>query len=593
MSPARDRSADTAQQASEDSLATLLAALEERRNFKLEAGAGAGKTYSLIQALNHILARRSTYLPRRDQRVACLTYTKVARDEIIARTDESPFVFADTLHGFLWEMIRPYQKALAVALRSSEAWEEILAEQDDIDGVVIDYDLGIRGVIEERIALHHDDIPAFAIELFGKPKFRSLITDRFPVIFIDEYQDTPAGLAEAMLSGHGIDRTSPVLGFFGDHWQQIYDRTCGSIDHTTITAIPKNANFRSDRSIVSFLNGLRPELTQSPVAGAAEGTVTIYHTNEWPGRRLTHSWKGQISHEATRSCLTWVRTESPSSEWIQDSEDLKILMLTHTTIANELGYATLPTVFRYKDSFIRKEDPVIEYLIGTFEPALDAFEKRRFGDLFNILGGGRRPTLRSPDDKVRWSDLFQELGTTAASGTVGDVLDLLQRQSLFALPTRVDKRERELNEALGALASGEELKEPRKLIEYHKLRAVAYAEVRALNSYLADSTVFSTKHAVKGAEFNDVVVLLGRGWSQYDFAKMLSAYPTRDSLDEKERASFERARNLFYVAVSRAKHNLSLLFTQELDASALATLTEWVGADHVVSVRFSDELTPQ
>ena len=109
-----------AERASEEALATLFTALDNRRNFKLEAGAGAGKTYSLIQALRRILDNKSVHLPRSDQRVACLTYTKVARDEIKARTDEDPAIFADTLHGFLWEMISPYQKALKAAIRLGE-----------------------------------------------------------------------------------------------------------------------------------------------------------------------------------------------------------------------------------------------------------------------------------------------------------------------------------------------------------------------------------------------------------------------------------------------------------------------------------------
>ncbi|MGJ6122887.1 UvrD-helicase domain-containing protein [Mycolicibacterium sp. Y3] len=591
MSESASTPLDTAQQASEQSLETMFAALKQWHNFKLEAGAGAGKTYSLIQALNRILAQRSTYLPRSDQRVACLTYTNVARDEIITRTDESPFVFADTLHGFLWEMISPYQKALAKALLASEAWTKILAEHPDIDGVEIDYDLGIRAFDDNKIALHHDDIPSLAIELFKMPKFRSLIADRFPVIFVDEYQDTPAGLAEAFLSGHGIDKVSPVIGFFGDHWQQIYARTCGSIDHPTVTSIPKNANFRSDRSIVNFLNCLRPELTQAPALDAAEGTVTVYHTNAWPGERLTGHWKGQISHEATRNCLTWLRTDSPSSVWARESDDLKVLMLTHATIANELGYSSLNDVFKYNDSFVRKEDPVIAYLIDVIEPVLEAFKSRRYGTLFAALGT-KGPAIQAPSDKARWNNFLKKLATITAEGTVGDVLDLLQAEGPFALPTRVSKRERELREAVKQLPDGYPPTEPRRLVEHNALRTVPYKEVRALRTYLSESTVFSTKHAVKGAEFNDVIVVLGRGWNLYDFAQMLSTYPQRDSLNSQERARFERTRNLFYVAASRAKHNLALLFTQELDGKCLATLIEWVGAGNVVSIDFVDERTP-
>lgn len=584
--------ADTAEQASEKALSAVFSALDHGRNFKLEAGAGAGKTYSLIQALKYILERRGRFLPRTDQRVACLTYTKVARDEINARTDGNPAIFADTLHGFLWEMISPYQKSLAALLSESEVWRAILSGDPNLDGFAIDYDLGIRGVHEDRVTLHHDDIPALAIELFGNKKFRSLTTDRFPIVFIDEYQDTPAGLGEAVIAGHKSDRISPVVGFFGDHWQQIYEKTCGSIENPTLTPIQKNANFRSDKSIVHFLNCLRPELPQSPQDDAGVGTVTIYHTNFWPGARLGRNWKGQISQEATQACLDWLQTTSASSVWIRESTDYKVLMLTHRTIANELGYPSLPGVFKYNDSFVKKENPVVEYLVDTIEPALIAFRERKYGDLFSLLGG-RKPTLRGPKDKLWWSEFFDSLDRTSTKGMVGEVLDLIFSQQLFSVPTRVAMLEREFRDALSILEQGEALREPRKLTEFQALRMISYSETRALYSYLDDSTIFSTKHSVKGAEFDDVVVVAGRGWSKYDFAEMLSAYAPQSSPELKEANSFEPSRNLFYVSASRAKHNLALLFVQELHDDTLAVLSDWVGPENIVSIEFEDSVTPR
>lgn len=56
-------------------------------------------------------------------------------------------------------------------------------------------------------------------------------------------------------------------------------------------------------------------------------------------------------------------------------------------------------------------------------------------------------------------------------------------------------------------------------------------------------------------------------------------------------ARYERSRNLFYVAASRACHNLVLLFTQELGDSALATLSDLVGEANVFGIDF-DENTP-
>jgi DNA helicase-2/ATP-dependent DNA helicase PcrA len=584
--------ADNAEKASEEALATLFAALKSRKNFKLEAAAGAGKTYSLIRALRHILENKTTYLPRSDQRVACLTYTKVARDEIRARTDQDPAIFVDTLHGFLWDMISPYQKALTAALHTSENWKAHLASSPETRGLSIEYDLGIRGVHEDRITLHHNDIPEFAIELFDNEKFRSLITDRFPVIFIDEYQDTPAGLTQAILSGHGLDHTNPVVGFFGDHWQQIYDKTGGSIDHPSLTLIPKNANFRSDHAVVDFLNRLRPELPQAPRADAGEGTVTVYHSNSWPGVRLGKNWKGQISQEATQGCLQWVQYASPSRTWIQDSEDLKVLMLTHAGIANELGYPSLPRVFASNDAFANKEDPVVEFLVDTAEPAMQAFSERKYGELFHLMGS-KRPTLNAPNDKRRWSEYFDSLISTSSTGTIGDVLDLLNSQNLFPVPTRVVKRGRELDEALLGLSPDEELEEPRKLVEHRALRSVPYAEVRALRAYLEDSTVFSTKHSVKGAEFDDVIVLIGRGWTKYDFAKMIAAHAPQSKPELRQAGSFQHSRNLFYVSASRAKHNLALVFVQELSNDAIAVLEDWAGQENVISIDFDETGAPR
>jgi DNA helicase-2/ATP-dependent DNA helicase PcrA len=586
-SPAVKPSA-TAEQESESALKSVFAALEAQANFKLEAGAGAGKTYSLIKALQHVLTERSTYLPRDDQQIACLTYTNVARDEIVSRTDASPFVFADTLHGFLWEMIRPYQKALAHAIVMDPKWQGTLDGRTTLHGVQIDYDLGIRGISGDVASLHHDDVPAIAIELFKNQKFRALIADRFPIVFIDEYQDTPHGLVEAMLSGHGKDPRTSVYGFFGDHWQQIYDRTCGSIEHPTLTAIPKNANFRSDTTIVDFLNQLRPELQQAPAHGAEKGTITIYHTNGWPGVRLGNNWKGQISHSASRKALEWAIEDAQERRWDGAATEVKTLMLTHTAIANELGYESLPSIFKYSDAFIRKGDPVIAYLLDIVEPAAEAFRAHKYGDLFNVLGR-TRPHLRTPRDKAQWSNLFGVLDALRTSGTVGEVLDHLHRQALFSIPSRVQRRQADLDEATSALDPETPLSEPRRLVEYQKLRSVPYREIQALAAYVDDKTVFSTKHNVKGAEFDNVVVLLGRGWSAYDFAKMLENYRRRNYLNATERKSFERSRNLFYVAASRAKHNLALVFTQKLEQDALTALTTWVGDSNIVPIDFADE----
>ena len=47
--------------------------LKSGTSFLLEAGAGAGKTYSLVETLRHLIATQSDSLRQRNQRIACIT----------------------------------------------------------------------------------------------------------------------------------------------------------------------------------------------------------------------------------------------------------------------------------------------------------------------------------------------------------------------------------------------------------------------------------------------------------------------------------------------------------------------------------------
>lgn len=77
--------------------------LSNKTDFLLSGGAGSGKTYTLIQTLNFIFREN----PKAS--VACITYTNVAANEI---KDRSPYskLRVSTIHDFLWEEIKNYQK---------------------------------------------------------------------------------------------------------------------------------------------------------------------------------------------------------------------------------------------------------------------------------------------------------------------------------------------------------------------------------------------------------------------------------------------------------------------------------------------------
>lgn len=86
--------------------------IDHHQSFRLEAGAGAGKTYSLVQALKRLISERGSDYLRRGQRVACITYTNVAKREISQEIDEHPAVLVETIHAFCWRCMGQFQSAL-------------------------------------------------------------------------------------------------------------------------------------------------------------------------------------------------------------------------------------------------------------------------------------------------------------------------------------------------------------------------------------------------------------------------------------------------------------------------------------------------
>jgi DNA helicase-2/ATP-dependent DNA helicase PcrA len=152
------------------------------------------------------------------------------------------------------------------------------------------------------------------------------------------------------------------------------------------------------------------------------------------------------------------------------------------------------------------------------------------------------------------------------SGTVGDVIEHLRETGRPQLPNKLLQLNAELAQAV---AAGGKLGSRQR--ELQALHAVPYAEVTELAEYHKGHSPFETKHGVKGEQFENVLVVFGRGWNEYDFKAFLEMSAEGVTGGEE----YERYRNLFYVVCSRPKTNLALLFTHELTPAAMKMMVDW------------------
>lgn len=78
-------------------------------NFFVFAGAGSGKTRSLINTLNFLDKEQGEKLLMKGKQIAVITYTNAACDEISRRLQYKSIFSVSTIHSFLWELIKNYQ----------------------------------------------------------------------------------------------------------------------------------------------------------------------------------------------------------------------------------------------------------------------------------------------------------------------------------------------------------------------------------------------------------------------------------------------------------------------------------------------------
>ena len=93
------------------------------------AGAGSGKTRSLIKALEYLRQNRRSEFSLYSRKIAVITYTNAACDTILNRIQYDELFAVSTIHSFIWDLIKHRQYDIKEWIRSN-----LIAEIDDLVG---------------------------------------------------------------------------------------------------------------------------------------------------------------------------------------------------------------------------------------------------------------------------------------------------------------------------------------------------------------------------------------------------------------------------------------------------------------------------
>ena len=550
----------------------IVETLKSRRSFRVEAGAGSGKTYSLNRAIEWIQANKWSDYSRKKQNVVCITYTNAAVDVIAERLAKDSFIIPSTIHSFAWNAIKQYQSVLIDAVTTNP---DYLPDEGDSNQVTeVAYTLGHRYKENGIQYLYHDDVLKLFCLLLDNAKFRRVFADKYPLILIDEYQDSYKPIIDRFIAFFIANGVGPQFGFFGDAWQTIYqsNKACGEIEHEKIEVIKKGSNFRSAPRIVQLLNDIRPELPQKSAIDGFDGEVLVITCDDFSGvRRTEHNFKNELPADELKARLNNIREKIEQST--PADEDLKVLMITHKVLASQQGYEQLLEIL--DDGLRNKEDPFLLFFADTVEPIYHALDTSNTQLLFDTLGIKRYPITKK-SEKIKWKSLYDQLTEVRTQKAI-DVLHAIIHSQLIPIPPKVDGWYRLYKDSPETMYTS-------KATIQHFLH-LDYAQFIAVRDFLYPDAQFSTEHGVKGEEYDNVVFVISKGWNQYQFETYAPMITGHSSIPKGKEASFERNRNLFYVCCSRPKKRLFFFVTVPIDSTFRTFLITLVGEENILTYR--------
>lgn len=582
--------------------------IDDKHSFVLEAGAGSGKTYTLIQSINYILNKKEGELRINNQHIVCITYTNVAKNEVIERLEHNPLVLVSTIHEFLWDCIKRFNKQLIIEL---DALNEVMSKEkpekfesglkERINTVTYD-DSGFRDF--EKGKLHHDDVISLSLQMFKNyNSLTQILGQKYPYILIDEYQDTAEETICAMIDFLlARNKDELILGFYGDSYQKIYDDGVGSlqsyVDSGDLSLITKDENYRSSKSVIKLLNNIRDNITQIIPEGIERPTGSVKFIN------TTHPLKAQKEkvkdYEASilpkkEQVYTDLVGELERQGWnfTENGED-KILIIVNSKVAHQAGFGNLYKVYskRYfdpKESLLKRENHFSSFFMGSMdkktskeretgiEHLSEFWNKKDYNSTIRFLKRNGSFRLKVHSDKTKTAKILDELTDLREAGTIKDVFDFCISNNLNSLSQSLSNFLNRINDNIDEIED-EELK---KRIQkdkgfYEQLMTINYKEFVCAFKHIQDQTAYSTKHGTKGEEYRNVLVVIDdTSWKQkYNFQKFISGS------DEKEDREL-RTKNLFYVSCSRAIDNLVVLALSEMNDDAMGVIERWFNKDNI------------
>jgi len=607
--------------------------LETPKSFFLFAGAGSGKTRSLVKALEMAVASIGEEMRLRGQQIGVITYTNNACDEIKRRLNNDALIHVSTIHSFIWDLIRGFD--LDIKKRLDEMLTQDIVElkahpsrqgtKTEINRVhkieskqerlhelvnIKKFTYNPNSSNAEREALNHAEVLQLgAYLLMHKPLMRKILVKKFPILLIDESQDTNKGLMEAFLLVQQAHKNDFLLGLLGDTMQRIYvdGKVNLGVDLPSDWRKPvKKMNHRSQTRIIELINKIRSDVDtqrQQERQDKKGGYVRLFGVHSPQNK--------QVVEAEIRKKMAKITGDE---EW-NKQESVVALILEHHMAANRMGFggmfAALHPAEEFRLGLLDGTLPEIRIFSEIILPILKA---HKAGDKFAITNVVKnnsrlfekkyinehkaisRNILETAKSKVEelckaYDDnpdiTFGELLRIACHGGVFKA-PLGYKPILLRTPVEQQTVEVVFHDETDSSSTDPQIN---KLDCLDNFLGTKFSQIQEYVAYVSGQSSFFTHQGVKGLEFPRVVAIIddseANGFSfSYEKLFEIKNKTATDTENEREgrETGIDRTRRLFYVICSRAKNSLAIVAYTENPEKLKANLSRkgWFSDNEIV-----------
>lgn len=640
-------------------LENLFRNISENKSTLFNAGAGAGKTYSLIECLKYVIREEGRNLENKNKKVICITYTNVATNEIKERLGNTNLILVSTIHERIWSLInnKLYQSKLVeihieytkekikeeneklknnkkyssynkeeksyineiisktnikIQFLNKDNFEEELKKENISDEIFFDMKVTnfkeiykklkkiskLENCLKEienkkyknieytplfnfdvlhKMKISHDTLLEYGYRMIKKfDLLKQIIIDKYPYIFIDEYQDTDEKVVKIM---NLLDEYSKKInhkfyvGYFGDYVQNIYNSGVGELIeelHTDLDNVYKKYNRRSAKEIIEVANKIKKnEFSQESIYEDSDGgTIEFFSGKEEEIKafleKVEKEWN--ITQDSPLHCFILTNKLIAEYSGFQDIYDFfyksdyykkNYNQLTSELFSNDMiKLGNIPSLFFKIIKFLHDLQSEKTFVTDIFNKVYREKSLKQLRNLKKILieiRNSKKETLNDYLEKI--FELYNKNENTDYQTIVRNVFQI-DKVSLENLKKYI----------IQELFDNEYEKNINEVEIFFKIEMNQYFNwYKYLMEERGEKIYYHTYHGTKGREFENVVIIMKNsfGGNNKDF---FSNFFKNYNLEFKKQdlKKHSEARNLLYVSVTRAIKNLKIFYTDDI-----------------------------